>query len=51
MYSIIISMISIIVIGSIVWSHHMYSIGINSDNVTYYNIITLIISIPTINKV
>jgi cytochrome c oxidase subunit 1 len=51
MNCIIISIVSIIIIGSIVWSHHMYTIGLYNDNKCYYNIITLLISIPTINKI
>jgi len=41
------SMISITVIGFVVWGHHMFTAGLECNTRTYYGLITLIIGIPT----
>ena len=47
----IFAMSSISIIGSIVWGHHMYTIGLESDTRSYFTIITIFISLPTGTKI
>jgi len=47
MISIIYAIISISIIGLLVWCHHMYIIGLDNDTKGYFTCITMIISLPT----
>jgi len=47
----IIAMNCISILGNIVWIHHMFTIGIEIDTRSYFTLITMMISLPTSNKI
>jgi cytochrome c oxidase subunit 1 len=49
--SMIFAISSISLLGSLVWGHHMYTIGLESDTRIYFTGVTILISLPTGGKI
>merc|ERR1712109_308929 len=49
--SMIFAMSSISLLGSLVWGHHMYAVGLESDTRAYFTGVTILISLPTGTKI
>jgi len=47
MYGMIYAILRIGIIGCVVWSHHIYTVGIDFDSRSYFVISTMIIAVPT----
>merc|ERR1711887_239350 len=49
--SMILAMSCICILGSVVWGHHMYTVGMESDTRAYFTVVTIMISLPTGTKI
>jgi len=49
--SMILAMSCISLIGSVVWGHHMYTVGLETDTRAYFTGVTVLISLPTGTKI
>merc|ERR1712129_408900 len=49
--SMIFAMGCISLLGSVVWGHHMYSVGLETDTRAYFSGVTILISLPTGTKI
>merc|ERR1711901_14967 len=49
--SMIFAMSCISLLGTVVWGHHMYSVGLETDTRGYFTGVTILISLPTGTKI
>merc|ERR1712151_1376272 len=49
--SMIYAMSCISLLGSLVWGHHMYTVGLETDTRAYFSGVTILISLPTGTKI
>merc|ERR1712017_29284 len=49
--SMILAMSCISLLGSVVWGHHMYTVGLETDTGAYFTGVTILISLPTGTKI
>ena len=47
----IFAMSCIALLGSVVWGHHMYTVGLETDTRAYFTGVTILISLPTGTKI
>merc|ERR1712036_213310 len=47
----IFAMSCIALLGTIVWGHHMYTVGLETDTRAYFTGVTILISLPTGTKI
>ena len=45
------AMSCISLLGSVVWGHHMYTVGLETDTRAYFSSVTILISLPTGTKI
>ena len=49
--SMIFALSCISLLGSVVWGHHMYTVGLETDTRAYFTAVTILISLPTGTKI
>merc|ERR1712188_343548 len=47
----VLAMSCISLLGSVVWGHHMYTVGLETDTRAYFTGVTILISLPTGTKI
>ena len=50
-YLVLFAMSCISLLGSVVWGHHMYTVGLETDTRAYFTGVTILISLPTGTKI
>ena len=43
----IIAMVFICILGSAVWVHHMFTVGLEYDTLSYFSTVTMMIALPS----
>ena len=50
-YGLLFAMFSIVCLGSVVWGHHMFSVGLDVKTAVFFSSVTMVIGVPTGIKV
>ena len=47
----IFAMTIISLLGTLLWGHHLYTLGLETDTISYFSGVTILISLPTASKI